>query len=172
VVLDLGCGLGRLTRPLAERAARVVALDVSAEMLARARALNAHLGNVDWVQGDGRSLPDVTVDVVLSLVVFQHLPDPALALGYVHDLGGVLTPGGWAVLHVSNDPAVHERSPSTARRVAAAVGRAPKGQADPRWRGSAVDLDDLRAAAADGGLRVDAVAGAGSQWCFVRILRS
>src|SRR3954467_3940749 len=55
-VLDLGCGLGRLTRPLAARAKRVVALDVSAEMLVRAKRLNAHLDNVEWVHGDGRSL--------------------------------------------------------------------------------------------------------------------
>src|SRR3954451_24636749 len=36
-VLDLGCGVARLTRPLAERAGRVIALDGSTEMLARAR---------------------------------------------------------------------------------------------------------------------------------------
>jgi SAM-dependent methyltransferase len=170
-ILDLGCGLGRLTRPLARRAARVVALDVSAEMLARAQALNAHLDNVDWIQGDGRTLPDVSVDVAVSFVVFQHLPDPALALGYVRELGRVLAPGGWAVLHVSNDRTLHGRAPSLARRVAAALGRAPRGQADPRWRGSAVDLDELRATAHEAGLKVDAVTGAGTQWCFARASR-
>src|SRR3954447_17491295 len=166
-VLDLGCGLGRLTRVLAGRARQVVALDVSAEMLARARELNAGLGNVEWVHGDGRALPDVRVDVAVSFVVLQHVPDPAISLGYVCELGRVLD--GWAVLHVSNDPSVHEQAPSPVRRVAATVGRAPKGQADPRWRGSAVDLDDVRAAAQESGLRIDAVAGAGTQWCFVRI---
>jgi SAM-dependent methyltransferase len=169
-VLDLGCGLGRLTRPLAARAERVVAVDVSAEMLARAKALNAHLGNVDWVHGDGRTLPDVRVDVAVSFVVLQHVPDPAISLGYVRELGRVLD--GWAVLHVSNDPRVHEQAPSAGRRVAAAVGRAPKGQADPRWRGSAVDLAELRATAEQAGMRVDAVAGEGTQWCFVKASRA
>ena len=37
VVVDIGCGVGRLTRPLAHVAGRVVAIDVSSEMLARAR---------------------------------------------------------------------------------------------------------------------------------------
>jgi SAM-dependent methyltransferase len=169
-VLDLGCGLGRLTRPLAARAKRVVALDVSAEMLARAQRSNAHLDNVEWVHGDGRTLPDARVDVAVSFVVLQHVPDPAISLGYVRELGRVLD--GWAVLHVSNDPGVHDQAPSAARRVAAAVGRAPKGQADPRWRGSAVGLDDLRATARDAGLQVDAVAGEGTQWCFVRLRAS
>src|SRR5690349_18375913 len=130
-VLDLGCGLGRLTRPLAARAKRVVAVDVSAEMLARAQELNAHLGNVDWVHGDGRTLPDVRVDVAVSFVVLQHVPDPAISLGYVRELGRVLD--GWAVLHVSNDAAAHRRAPGLARRVRALAGRAPRGQADPRW---------------------------------------
>src|SRR4051812_46324001 len=61
VVVDLGCGLGRLTRPLAERARAVYALDVSGEMLARAAELNAHLDNVTWVHGSGvdlRPIPD------------------------------------------------------------------------------------------------------------------
>lgn len=170
-VLDLGCGLGRLTRPLAARARRVVALDVSAEMLARARELNAHLDNVEWVHGDGRTLPGARVDAAISFVVLQHVPDPAISLGYVRELGRVLNPGGWAVLHVSNDAAVHDRALPAKRRLAAAVGRAPKGQDDPRWLGSAVDLDELDRAAREAGLSVDAVANPGTQWCFVRMRR-
>src|SRR3954449_13603808 len=169
-VLDLGCGVGRITRPLSARAGRVVALDVSAAMLARARELNGHLTNVEWVQGDGHTLPDTPVDVAVSFVVLQHVPDPRITLGYVRELGRVLD--GWAVLHVSNDPRVHGQAPSAARRVKAAVGRAPKGQADPRWRGSAVDLAELERVAADAGLRVDGVAGAGTQWCLVRASRA
>src|SRR3954468_7984575 len=119
-VLDLGCGLGRLTRVLAARAEHVVALDVSAEMLARARELNAGLDNVEWVHGDGRTLPDVRIDVAVSFVVLQHVPDPSISLGYVRELGRVLSPRGWAVLHVSNDPRVHQQAPSPARRGGAA----------------------------------------------------
>src|SRR5689334_21528538 len=53
VVLDIGCGVGRLTRAAAAQARHVIGLDVSAEMLARARELNAHLENVEFRHGDG-----------------------------------------------------------------------------------------------------------------------
>src|SRR4051794_35004373 len=59
VVLDLGCGLGRLTRAVAARAARAIGIDVSAEMVERARKLNSGLSNVEWLQGDGVSLAGV-----------------------------------------------------------------------------------------------------------------
>src|SRR5580704_8746433 len=64
-VLEIGCGIGRITRPLAARAARVIALDVSDEMLSRARELNPELAGVEWVLGDGvtlSSIPDESVD--------------------------------------------------------------------------------------------------------------
>ncbi len=55
--LEIGCGLGRLTRVLAARARRVIALDISEEMLARARQHNPDLPNVEWLLGDGFPSP-------------------------------------------------------------------------------------------------------------------
>src|SRR5437660_5782688 len=82
-VLEIGCGIGRVTRVLAERAGSVVALDVSDEMLSRARRYNPDLEAVQWVLGDGTSLAgiaDESIDACVSTVVFQHLPDPAITL--------------------------------------------------------------------------------------------
>ena len=174
VVLDVGCGVGRLTRVLAERAAHVHAIDVSAEMLEQARELNAHLTNVSWHHGDGTTLhpiEDGSVDAIVSHVVFQHIPDPQITLGYIREMGRVLRPGGWAAFQISNDPALHRTSIGLAQRVKAAVGRAPKGQGEPEWLGSAVELDDVRAAGMEGGLDVEQVAGEGTQFCFVRAVR-
>src|SRR5213592_3023784 len=56
VVVDIGCGVGRLTRALATRAARVYGLDVSREMLELAKHHNPGLGNVEWLHGDGAGL--------------------------------------------------------------------------------------------------------------------
>lgn len=171
-VVDIGCGVGRLTRALASRVAHVHAIDVSAEMLERARGLNAGLSNASWHHGDGTSLhpiADDSVDAVVSHVVFQHMPDPEITYGYVREMGRVLRPGGWAAFQVSNDPEVHAGRHAPPSRLKILLGRAPKGQRDAAWLGSAVELDALEAAAADGGLRVQQVVGEGTQFCFVRL---
>jgi len=173
-VVDIGCGVGRLTRVLAARAGHVHAVDVSPEMVARARALLGEPENVTWHVGDGtslRPLADESVDAVVSHVVFQHIPDPAITLGYVREIGRVLRPGGWSAFQVSTDPGVHERryrSPSLLKRL---LGRAPRGQADPSWLGSAIDLGDLRSNAQRAGMVVDRVVGEGTQFCLVRVAK-
>ena len=174
-VLEIGCGLGRITRVLAARVARVVALDVSDEMLERARELNPQLGNVDWVLGDGSTLAplgDSTLDACVTLVVLQHIPDPQITLSYVRELGRVLRPGGWAALQVSDDPEVHRPRTPLSWRLRALVGRAPRGQHHPAWLGSPVDLAELRRVAGEAGLATERVWGEGSQYCQVLLRRS
>lgn len=175
VVLDIGCGLGRLTRPLAREAERVIALDISAEMLDRARALNPDLENVDWVHGDGVSLqpvPDSSVDVCVSHVVFRHIPDPAITLGYIRDMGRVLRPGGFAAFELSNDPEPHRgRRRAGPARLAALLRRAPSGQDHEAWLGSYVELDALRADAAAAGMTIERTAGEATEYCGVLLRR-
>src|SRR5688500_17188371 len=81
-IVDVGCGLGRLTRAsLALGAGSVHAIDVSKEMLQRAQEYNGELTNVTWVHGEGTTLegiPDSVADGLVSHVVFQHIPDPAI----------------------------------------------------------------------------------------------
>ncbi len=173
-VVEIGCGIGRQTRVIAQRAGRVLAVDVSELMLARARELNRELRNVDWVLGDGVSLAgieDASADVCLSAVVLQHVPDPEIALGYVREVGRVLREGGWAALHVSNDPSVHRPRRGARVWLRALLGRGPRGQRHPAWLGSAVDLDELRRVAAEAGLDVVKVTGEGTQYCCVRLRR-
>jgi SAM-dependent methyltransferase len=178
VVVDIGCGVGRLTRALATRAREVVGIDISAEMLTQAQRLNAGLTNVRWVHGDGRRLTgvgDEEADACVSHVVFQHIPDPAVTLGYVREIGRVLRPGGWAAFVVSTDPSVHRPRRLPARvvwRLAAAAGRGPKAQEHSAWLGSAVRVEDLERAAHDGGLRVERLLGRGSQFTTVLARRN
>jgi len=176
-VVEIGCGVGRVTRWLAARAAEVVAVDVSEEMLARAMALNPELANVTWLLGDGRSLEPVedgAADVVFSDVVFQHIPDPEVQLGYVREIGRVLRPSGWAAFQVSNDRRVHVRRPLAERlrtRIRGALRRGPRAQEHPAWLGAAVDLDELRRVAGAAGMDLERVAGEGTQHCHVLLRR-
>lgn len=175
VVVDVGCGVGRITRALAARTRDVYGLDVSREMLSLAKQYNAHLTNVQWRHGDGYSLSvfdDGFADGCFSHVVFQHIPDPAITLGYIRDMGRVLAADGWALFVVSTDPQVH-RGPLPRRSRARPWRRAaPEVGDESAWWGSAVDVAALRAAARDGGLTIEQTLGAGSQFTTVLARKS
>ncbi len=92
-VLELGCGTGKNTAWLAERARAVVALDFSAGMLARARDRVA-AAHVWFIRHDVREpwpVPDAAVDVVVGNLILEHVED--LAPVY-REAGRVLRPGG------------------------------------------------------------------------------
>lgn len=171
-IVEIGCGIGRITRALAERSAHVWAFDISSEMLRRAREELGHVANIDWVHGDGttlRPLPDGAASVCFSFLVLQHLPEPALTLGYVSEMGRVLRPGGWSAFQVSNDPRMHGPwpRPPLRTRLKQLAGRAPRGHEDPAWLGSAVDLDALERTAHAADMDVVKIDGRGTQFCLV-----
>jgi trans-aconitate 2-methyltransferase len=96
VVLDAGCGSGRVTEALAERLprGRVVAVDASPSMIAAARDRLARFGErVTYVVADlGRPLPLAEpVDVVVSTAAFHWVPDHDALFG---NLAAATRPGG------------------------------------------------------------------------------
>jgi SAM-dependent methyltransferase len=96
-MLELGCGTGRMTRSFARQFSRVIAFDVSAEMLSRAQALYHGSGRIEWTQGNGINLggtPAGCVDFVFSYLVLQHLPEESLVHSYVREILRVLSPDG------------------------------------------------------------------------------
>jgi 2-polyprenyl-3-methyl-5-hydroxy-6-metoxy-1,4-benzoquinol methylase len=99
--LDFGCGVGRLTIPLAREAAQVVGVDVSPAMMAEARANCARAGltNVEFRQS-APGLPDVEgrFDFVHSYIVFQHIP-PSIGYGLFEDLLDRVAEAGAGMLH-------------------------------------------------------------------------
>jgi SAM-dependent methyltransferase len=101
--LDFGCGVGRLLLPLARRSRRVIGVDVSQTMRQHCaeNARNAGLDNVELV-GD-LALVDANrgaLDLVMSLLVFQHIPTD-LGIGYLAALLRLLRPGGWGCVHLT-----------------------------------------------------------------------
>jgi SAM-dependent methyltransferase len=107
-VADLGCGDGHLTIEASRWARRVYAVDRSAAVLRRARALARKHGaaNIVWKRGEIERLPllDASVDVVLLSQALHHAADPAAALA---EAARVLRPGGRALLL---DLRAHEQS--------------------------------------------------------------
>jgi len=75
--LDFGCGVGRLTIPLANVAQEVAGLDVSDSMLSEARKnCDARsIGNVSLFKSDDSlSALKEKYDLIHSFIVFQHIP--------------------------------------------------------------------------------------------------
>src|SRR6185437_15195520 len=96
VVLDLGCGTGRVTRELKRRYPRsqVLALDLAPGMLREARRHQGLLRRFARVCGDALALPlkAASVDLVFSNLMLQWCEPLAAALGEVQR---VLAPEGF-----------------------------------------------------------------------------
>jgi ubiquinone/menaquinone biosynthesis C-methylase UbiE len=96
---DIGCGTGSLTFELARFARKVIGVDLSGEMLRRARdiAKERELDNVEFRQGDVLKLPleSHSVDAAFCVMVLHFLPDPARAIA---GLCRVVRPGGAVIL--------------------------------------------------------------------------
>jgi SAM-dependent methyltransferase len=99
-VLDLGCGVGRWSRQLARRGARVVGVDLAPSMIdeARKRTAGAAL-EADYRVGDLRTLDlGRTFDLVLAVTVLQHILDDAAFARAAANVARHLAPHGRAVL--------------------------------------------------------------------------
>jgi SAM-dependent methyltransferase len=99
VVLDIGCGCGATSVALAEcvgPTGRVIAADVSAPMLARARERMASFANVDCVLADAAThgFPPGEADLLMSRFGVMFFGDPAAAFA---NLRRAMKPGGRAV---------------------------------------------------------------------------
>lgn len=100
-VADLACGSGSVAALLAPRVAKVIAVDLSPEMLEAARrrigTAAAPGGNVELRQGELEALPIATgaCDAALLLLALTHIEAPEIA---VAEMARVLKPGGRAVV--------------------------------------------------------------------------
>jgi SAM-dependent methyltransferase len=94
-VVDIGCGEGYLTVEVARWARRVMAVDRSAAVLARAKALagRRRAANIVFKRGELEKLPldSASVDVAILSQALHHAADPGQALT---EAARVLRPGG------------------------------------------------------------------------------
>lgn len=97
-VLDLGCGTGRITIPLAREGVPITGLDVVPGMLARAQSKAGDLP-ITWVQADARAfqLPTRFRLIIDTGTTLQHLLERADHEAVLARVREHLTPGGCAV---------------------------------------------------------------------------
>jgi len=97
--LDFGCGVGRLTQPLASYFDRVDGVDIARSMIEGAVAYNKCPDRCFYHHNSAENLSlfdDATFDFVYTEIVLQHIP-PDLAFAFIREFIRVLRPGGIAV---------------------------------------------------------------------------
>jgi 2-polyprenyl-6-hydroxyphenyl methylase/3-demethylubiquinone-9 3-methyltransferase len=122
--LDVGCGAGLLTEPLARLGAKVTGIDASPEVIAVARQHAEAMGlGVDYVVGDVQEL-EGEFDLITCMEVIEHVADPA---AFLHALAARLAPGGLLIMSTPNATA---RSRFMMITLAEGLGRIPRGTHD------------------------------------------
>ena len=90
--LEVGCGKGEFSRRLAKSAGRVLALDLSPEMIRIARANSQHLPNIEYQIADVMlyDWPSEHFDCIATIATLHHLPLREVLL----KMKDALKPGG------------------------------------------------------------------------------
>ncbi len=106
-VLEIGCGAGRVTRALAAVFGQVHGVDVSGEMVRRAREALHDSPNAIVYQNNGKDLSvlpqGLLFDFAFSSIVFQHIPSREIIENYVREVWQRLRPGALFKFQVQGD---------------------------------------------------------------------
>ena len=101
-VLDVGCGVGRWSRLLAARGARVTGVDLSPTMIEEARRRAARAGLAERCDFQVQDVCNLQVhgqfDLVLAVTVLQHILDPVGLRAAITAMSRQLAPGGRMIL--------------------------------------------------------------------------
>ncbi len=103
-VVDLGCGIGRVMKPLASLCPEIIGVDISKEMLDQGKEYLEGVENARLVQTNGADLPgiaDNSVGMLYSFLCLIHV-DERTAYRYMREIERVLVPGGMALLQFEN----------------------------------------------------------------------
>ena len=134
--LEIGCGPGRLVKPLSRHFGEIHGVDVSDEMIRLARERLADIPHAHFHATDGASLAlfaDDSFDFIYSYAVFQHIPSRDVVLEYMRETARVLKPGG--IFHGQFNGLSHPGDTNT-------------------WSGVVFSAADIRAFTRDNGLEL------------------
>lgn len=144
--VDVGCGAGLLTEPLARLGAAMTGVDAAAENIGAAQAHAAASGlDIDYIAGGIEDLTGRKFDLVVSMEVIEHVSDPA---AFVRGLARALAPGGLMVLSTPNRTPLSKLAMIT---VGEGTGMIPKGTHD--WS-RFLNPEELEALLSEAGLRM------------------
>jgi SAM-dependent methyltransferase len=144
-----------MTRWFAEAFGEVHAFDVSPRMIEAAQARLSGCPNVHFHPSTGRDLaplPDASVDLVFSYIVFQHIPSREVIENYVREAARVLRPDGALKFQVNGGPE-QPAQPDT-------------------WLGVTFSCDEIRLMLEQPGFRLLGVEGAGTQYFVLTAKKS
>lgn len=150
--LEIGCGLGRLMRPLAPHFAEIHGVDVSDEMIRRAEEKLCDVPNARLHLSSGADLTmfaDESFHFVYSYAVFQHIPSREVVFEYLREARRVMRSGGVFRFQVNG-------LPETAARY-------------DTWNGVRVGAPDIAAFARDHDFQLLALEGALTQYTWVTL---
>jgi SAM-dependent methyltransferase len=147
--IEIGCGPGRLMRPMSRHFGEIHGVDVSDEMIAHA---NAKLSDIPWAHAhhasgsDLAQFPSDHFDFIYSYAVFQHIPSAAVVFSYLRETVRVLKPGGFARLQINGLPKTAE--------------------AYTTWEGARIAAAEVQAFTRDHGVRLLSLTGVDTQYMW------
>lgn len=150
--LEIGCGIGRMTKHLAAIFGEVHSTDVSGEMIRQARERLGHLPNVHLHETSGvdfAALPDDYFDVAFSAYVFQHVPSKKVIASNIREAYRVVKPGGILRVHTNG---VEAQSYAEVEK--------------NTWAGATFTEAEIRKLARELGAQLISVYGANTMFCW------
>jgi SAM-dependent methyltransferase len=152
--LEIGCGPGRLMKPMSRHFGEIHGVDVSDAMITLARERlqgipHAH-AHVSTAGADLRQFADESFDFVYSYAVFQHIPSRDVVLSYLHEARRVLKTGGQLWFQVNGLPD-HDAPPADT------------------WSGVRFQPDEIVAFANANDFQMYALEGVGTQYMWTSL---
>jgi ubiquinone/menaquinone biosynthesis C-methylase UbiE len=151
--LEIGCGIGRLTKHLAAIFGEVHGTDVSSEMIIQGRERLRSYHNIHLHETNGSDFAgfrDEYFDFIFSAFVFQHVPSKEIILSNIREAYRLLKPDSifkFIVSSVMNEELVQIRKDT--------------------WLGATLSEQEIRQIARELGARLIGLNGAGTQYCWI-----